>query len=485
MAVDQSVCALGMPQERSSRQAGGKPVKREEMDKKKMAADCYRRGVEAVEKSNWDLAVEMFGMAVKFVPENLMYRQLLRGNQRKKYNDNRSGAGALAKSKLMGIRGRIKKAKSKGEWDEMDKACEEGLSLNPWDVQLNLELAESAKARDFMEVARFALQCAWDTDKNNKQISWQLAELLEERGEYDEAAKVWEHVCKLDPNDGAARSKLTGAHTKKTLDRGGYEEADTTKKVAVLRGGGKSSGEVVAPGESQEADLKHAIRKEPQKVEHYLKLADYYKRNGQLDEAHKVLEQALQVSGNSQDVREQLEDVELARMYKNVEIAREKAQSARDDAARQRAVDLNTEYQKRRLEVLVRRVERYPQDLNLKFDLAQVFMLFKKWPQAIPLLQQASQNKRLKVQALVNLGECFYADKKLPLAKGQLERAVAELNSAEDPKLFVKAHYRLGLICQELGDNQAAEQHYGEVLVVDYEYKDARARLEKLQEGEG
>ena len=449
-----------------------------------MAADCYRRGVEATEKHNWDLAVEMFGMSVKFVPENLTYRQLLRGNQYKKYNENKSGAGALAKSKLMGIRGRVKKARTKSEWDEMDKACEEGWrSIRGTCSQPDAE--QALRAREYMEVARFALQCAWRVDQTNKQISWQLAELLEERGEYDEASKVWEHICKLDPNDGNARSKLTGSHTKKTLDRGGYEEADTTKKVMAGRTPGKPSADAAAPGESQEADLKHAVRKEPQKVEHYLRLADYYKREGKLDEAHAALEQALQVSGNDANVREQVEDVELLRMHKNVELAKERAGESGDETARKNAAELSNEYQKRRMEVLVRRVERYPQDLNIKFELAQIFMLsiFKKWPQAIPLLQQASQNKRLKVRSLVGLGECFIHDKKLSLAKGQLERAVAEINAPDDPKLFVKAHYMLAWVFEQLGDKPAAENHYGEVLVVDYEYKDARERLEKLQGG--
>lgn len=452
------------------------------MDKKKLASDCYRKGVEAMEKQNWDLAVEMFGMCARFVPDNAMYRQLLRKSEYRKYNDNKSGAGALAKSKLIGIRSRIKKAKAKEEWEEVDKACEEGLAVNPWDVQLNVELGEAAKARDYSDVARFSFLEARNLEPSNKQINWQLAELLEERGEYDEASKVWTHICKLDPLDGIARSKLTGSHTKKTLDRGGYENADTTRQV--MAGRNPKSGDLAAPGESQEADLKHAIRKEPQKVENYLKLADYYKREGRLDDSHATLETALQVSGDNPNVREQFEDVELLRMNKNVELAKERAASG-DDDARQHAVALATEYAKRRLEVLSRRVERYPQDLVLKFDLAELLMssFFGKFTQAIPLLQQASQNKRLKSRALIKLGQCFIKDKKVSLARGQLERGLAEVNAPEDPKLFVEAQYLLGRVCEELKDLPAAEKHYGEVLVWDYEYKDARARLEKLQGG--
>ncbi len=448
-----------------------------------MASDCYRKGVEATEKKNWDLAVEMYGMCVRFVPENLAYRQLLRSCEFKKFNDNKSGAGAFAKSKLLGIRSRIKKAKAKEEWTEVDKACEEGLAVNPWDVQLNLDLAEAARNRQYMDVARFALSTAWDVDRNNKQLSWSLAELLEERGEYDEASRIWQHICQLDPNDGTARSKLTGSHTKKTLDRGGYESAGGTREVMMNRGQAGKGAEAAAPGESQEADLKHAIRKEPAKTENYLKLADFYKRENRLDEAHTTLEKGLEVSGNDPNVRELLEDVELLRMKDNLEKAKERAAQGGDDTARKNAAALSTEYNKRRLEVLTRRVERYPQDLTLKFELGQLLMVFQKWPQAIPLLQQASQNKRIKVKALAHLGKCFIYDKKLPLAKGQLERAVAELTFDEDPKLFLETYYNLARVCEETGDKTAAEAHYGEILVRDYDYKDARQRLEKLQGG--
>lgn len=443
-----------------------------------MASNCYRKAVEAIEKQNWDLSIEMLRMCAKFVPDNVMYRQLLRNSEMKKYKDNGTGAGKLAKGKLIGIRSKIKKAKGKEAWDEMDEACEEGLAVNPWDVHLNVDLANAAQAREHMDVAKFGMLMAAKADPNNKQLNWQFAELLEERGEYDEAATVWEHICKLDPNDGTARSNLTASHTRKTLDRGGYESANSTKNVMT---GKQAQAGAAAPGESQEADLKHAIRKEPDKYEHYLKLADYYKRNGQLAEAHQTLTQALDVSGNDPNVREQLEDVELTQFRENLEIAKEKA-AAGDEAAQKNASELAKEYNKRRLEILSRRVERHQQDLNLKFELASVLMIFQKWPQAIPLLQQASKNKRLNVPALVNLGRCFIQDKKLPLAKAQLKRAVEDLDT-DDPKVFCDAHYMLGWVCEKLGETADAEDHYGEVLVVDYEYKDARERLEKLQAG--
>ncbi len=40
-------------------------------------------------------------------------------------------------------------------------------------------------------------------------------------------------------------------------------------------------------------------------------------------------------------------------------------------------------------------------------------------------------------------------------------------------------------VTEQLGDKATAEKHYGEVLVVDYDYKDARQRLEAIQGGPG
>lgn len=446
------------------------------------AGECYRRGNDAMQKQNWDLAVEMFSSCVKFVPDNLLYRQFLRNSTKKKYNDNGKGAGTFGKTKLMGIRSRIKKARTSENWEEASKAIEEGLYLNPWDTQLNVELAEVSIELERGEIAKFAYMEAIKSDPKNKAHLIALAGLLRDRGEYDEAIKAWEHVSRLDSQDLTAMRKITELQTEKTTHRGGYETAEKTRDVMATRmaaSAGKATGS--APGESEEADLKHAIRKAPAVVENYMKLATYYKGVKKFQAAYDTLVTALEVSKDDPGVREQLEDVELLLMRYSLEEAKSQAQQSGDDEARKKAADLSIALRDRRIEVLTARVERYPQNLSLKFDLAQLLMQLQKWTQSIPLLQKASQDPRLKSKSFVALGKCFVYDKKLPLARGQFERAVPDLNPDTEPDTFKECHYLLGRVCEELGDGPAAETHYGEVLVQDYDFKDARARLEKLQ----
>lgn len=451
----------------------------------KLCADCWRRGTEAMQKQNWDYALEMFGTCVSLKPENLVYRQTLRGCTYRKYDNNKSGAGGLAGMKLMAVRNRAKKARGKQEWAEMDKAAEEGLRLNPWDVGLNMDLGEAAKQREFLEVAEFGYKCAFEADPKNKENALVYVNLLQEIGKYTDAIKVTETLSKLYPGDIALQRLWTQLQTLQTTAQGGFDEASSTRDVRRRGAAEIRQGESVAPGQSEENDLKHAIRKEPDKVEHYQKLAAFYRKEKKLDQAHETLKKALELSGGDVNYREQVEDVELDMLRKNRDMAREAAQQdAANETARKNFEQLEKELIKRELEVFTNREQRYPKDLRLKFDIAVRYMRFQKWSEAIPRLQKASQDTRMKAEALARLGTALHKDGKTSLARGQLERAIPELNPEKDQKLFLDAHYDLGRICEELGDLPAAEKHYGEILVIDYDYKDARQRLEKIQGGQ-
>jgi tetratricopeptide (TPR) repeat protein len=453
--------------------------------KDKLCADCWKKGTEAMQKQNWDYAIQMFGTCVSIKPEHVVYRQTLRGCTQKKYDNNKTGAGTLAKTKLMGIRGRIKKARGKEDWAEMDKAAEEGLLLNPWDPGLNCDVGEAAQKRDFMDVAEFAYKSAYESDRKNKELATKYADILEARGKYTDASSVLTIVGKLDPNDMDVQRKITRLQAQETTVRGGFEDAESTQD---LRAKGSQAtktvrqGESVAPGQSEEDDLKHTIRREPDRLEHQHKLATFYRREKRYEEALEVLNRVLQMSGGDIAYREQIEDVELDVLRKNRDIARDHAST--DETARKNYEELEKELAKRELTVFLAREDRYPQDMKLKMELALRLMRFGKFIEAIPRLQKASADTRLAGPAFARLGMCFYKDGKPGLARGQLERSLPHLNHEKDPKLFKESYYNLARIYEDLGELAKAESCYGEILVVDYEFRDSRQRLEKLQSGE-
>lgn len=464
----------------------------EEQRKRKLAADCMKRATEAMQKGNWEYACAMWGTAAKMVPENVMFRQSLRGCQRKLYKDNKSGA-SMAFLKINGVRSKVKKARAAKNWAELDVAAEEGLMINPWDGQFNADLGESARQREMFEVATFAYETATapDSAPDNKEFLVALAACYEARRNFNKAVGTLQKVMKLDPLNGEIRSKINAIGAIEAMHVGNYEDASNTQDVRPetikqgyeesVKGDAKSKEDVLAPGESMENDLQRAIKKDPGNVARYLKLADFYKREGKLEESARTFKQALDVSGDA-NVREQMEDVELDMVRKNVQFAKEAAtRNPQDPAAKQNKLELEKELRDQEIEVFSRRVERYPADLKLKHELAMRYMAGAKHSLAIPLLQQASKDVRIEAQVLVSLGKCFLAQKQNQLANRQFQKAIEKLNSADHPEAFVDCHYLMGRLAEAANDLPQAEMHYSEVLAVNYNYKDTSKRLEEIQ----
>jgi tetratricopeptide (TPR) repeat protein len=119
--------------------------------------------------------------------------------------------------------------------------------------------------------------------------------------------------------------------------------------------------------------------------------------------------------------------------------------------------------------------------MRRKLELAQRYRSAKQPSKAIPLLQQAVTDPRIKVDAQVLLGECFIDEKKLDLARRQFERALEGISPQDSPAAYKSAHYLLGRIYEKAGKKDEAIQHYNDVLNVDYEYRDVLKRMQELE----
>jgi tetratricopeptide (TPR) repeat protein len=457
-------------------------------NKKKIAADCFRKGNDAMEKKSFDYAVKMHTSAVQLVPDNLMFRQTLRGCERYLYNNNKKGATlARLRLRLRGIRGKIRKARSKSNWTALDQTAENGLSLNPWNAQLNADMADACFHLGFTEIAEYGYKTAVDNDPENKVFLEKLGDIYELRGNYSQAIECWKKISKLDPNNGYVRSKITGLEATAVMDRGGYEGAKTTHEVRrTAYDDYRPATEkfvpdsVAGPGVSLEADLLRAIRKNPADKGSYHKLAEFYRRQKEFAKATEILQQAFEATGGDYGIRQFMEDIELDRRRHEIELARS---LTKDEAGKKNIEGLKRELHQREIEIFSTRVERYPMDASLKYELSIRYMKSKDYKKAIPLLQAATVDQRREPQVRVALGKCFIAEKQLKLASYQFEKAVEKLNAHDDGEVYCEAYYILGRLYEDADETEKAETAFSNVLSVDYSYKDARERLERHQGG--
>lgn len=488
--------AVARPTQKRDPQSGHNKALTAMNEREKGAAEWYRKGTEAMGHQNWNYSVECFTNAGRLAPDNLLYRQARVGCLRKSYGENGTGA-RMAGVRLVAIKGRIKKAKMSKNWKAVETAAEEGLAINPWDAQLFFDLGVSTQEQENMDIARYALERAVELDRNNVDFNRRLGEFLFERRDYKPARTCFERVYKLEPTDSEARSMMGRIDAATVLDRKGLDDAESTRDAMVEqpeepvnayeadRRARRGRSAAAAPGESEEADLIHAIRKDPKNLGLYLKLADHYKNSRKLGQASDQLEKALEVDPDNGEIRELQLEIEVLRLREEAALAEKRARAYPDkEHLVEKAKMLTQQVIQKEVELLTLGVELNPTDLKKKFELGQRLASrhIKDFARAIPLLQQSTANPNIKLAATVLLGECFAREGRSDLARRQLQKAVEGLNFQDHPNEFRSSHYLLGRLYQAAGKIDEAEHHYGEVLAVDYEYRDVLKRMEQLGE---
>jgi hypothetical protein len=109
-------------------------------------------------------------------PGDLAQRQSLRELERNVRADHveaeQSASAAITEIGWIIHRARHKRTGELIDWDVIDHAAEQGLAINPWDVELHLELGHACRARGYHDVAQFAYRCALEIAPDRADI-WQ------------------------------------------------------------------------------------------------------------------------------------------------------------------------------------------------------------------------------------------------------------------------------------------------------------------------
>ena len=135
------------------------------------------------------------------------------------------------------------------------------------------------------------------------------------------------------------------------------------------------------------------------------------------------------------------------------------------------------------LSVFFERVKQYPTDNRIRFEYAKRLFSGRRFDDAIPLLQQARADRKHRAQCDLYLGRCFHE-------RGYHGQAVSVLSKAvEDSEVSDDEHgkglrYWLGRSQEADGDVAGALASFGQLLQLDYNYRDVRARMDALRKNQ-
>lgn len=461
-----------------------------ESPRQENAKRSFQTGNDAAQKGNIDYAIAMYRQAVKLAPDSLIYRQALRGIERRKFGNDPKKVGMLVGMKNQTILMSAKSARSKGKYQEALELCEDAFANNPWDVGAARVAAEAAEELDFGSVSQWLLDSVQEVAAKGKDADFFrfAASVYEANESWAKAIACWEQVKKINPNDQDINRKINALSAASTIKRAGLDDAVEERSQA------KPAEEAVESAQEKLDRLKREqltpeqrlikeIIGDPKATHAYVQLAEYYTLRDELDKAEKVLAKGLKENTGDAGLTQILEDTQIARLKKAISAQTIRVQERPEETAAQVKLDeLNKMLAKYEIQAYRRRAELHPEDAKVHYDFGLILARTGAHDEAIPEFQAAARYgsaPAIKIQALLRMGESFEANSVPKLAERNYKEAI-KLLEPEDKENLLALHYRLGRVNESLGNREAAEEHYNEVLAVDYKYQDAADRLRRL-----
>ncbi|MCG8409583.1 MAG: hypothetical protein MI923_30625 [Phycisphaerales bacterium] len=197
------------------------------------------------------------------------------------------------------------------------------------------------------------------------------------------------------------------------------------------------------------------------------------------NDAIQLLESEYDSAGNYV-FRQKADELRIRQLNRHRRELETKAKAKPDSAELKEQIEAHTRRQlEAETEIFEHRLKQYPTDLKIKFQLALRYFYAKRYDEAIPMFQQTVADGRVRAESRLYMGCCFYDKQFYPQAVETLRLAVNELESRTSSVAFA-LNYWLARALERSGEVGEAKKVYGHLIQLDYNYRDARQRLEKL-----
>lgn len=464
-------------------------------EQRRIAAENFERARQVLNTGNFDYGISLLTLCCKLEPGSLIYRRALRAAQKEKYGGNLRGS-RFAFLTTPRHKARVKAAKAARDYLRVLEVGEVVLTKNPWDLGTQMDMAEAFDALGLLDLAVYTLDQAREKYSKDPTLNRALARLLEKRGDFSTAIKLWQQVRDAVPTDVEAAHKAKDLAASETIARGKYQDVAAGSKESPVLGRMESQavdkqdklGRDVAP-------LLKRIEASPTEPTLYIQLAALYRRHGQDDRALAALQQGLGPTGHHFTLQLEVMELELLPYRRNLELAEAKLKEARsrgdsddDDVSIEELEKSHTkmakEVETREVEILRVKADRFPADLSHRYELGVRLFKADRIEEAITELQQVKKDEKLKGRAAMYLGACFRHRNNWRLAQRNFEDALTSLPET-DEAARKEVLYQLATGSAENGDIARALDLGHELANLDYGYKNIGKLLDEWQGGPG
>ncbi len=444
----------------------------------------YNKGFSAFERGNLDFAIDLLSKCLEIEPAFLQARKFLRAAEISRFKQAKHGSFGrkMMMAKAMPALATASMLLGSGKTDKALIAFDKLLQDDPLNPKYALPFAKAASAAGIPEAGVQTLEIIKEHNPNDADLFKSLGQLYTEIGQVRQARECFEHLVELRPNDADAVKLLKDASARESIDGDGWQQASEQEGGSfrsMIRDEEEATrlekeSKAVKSGSDADAliaDMLAKIENEPQNVNYYRALARLYAQNQQFDQGAATLKKAIEMNPGDPELDNTLSQMRLQQFDHEIEQLR-KAGDADGVAAREQE-RLEFEFAD-----VQEKVERYPNDLELRFRWGQLLYNNDYFNEAIQQFQLAQRNPKNRLRALYFMGLCFKAKSQLDMARDQFETAKNELTSMDSTKKDVC--YELGSVYEAMGVKEKAIENYKLIYQADISYKDIARKIESL-----
>jgi tetratricopeptide (TPR) repeat protein len=367
----------------------------------------YQKGTDALSRDNLDYAIDLFNQVLDKEPALYDCRKALRTAQIKKVGT----GGGFFKKVLSGAssspfiaKGQLALRRNPAEALHI---AEQILNHDPQSSAGHRLIVEAAKAMELPRTAVMSLEMLFRNSPRDRDLAIEFANALAENGEPTRAENILVEFARSHPNDSEIAQALKDVSARKTLDEGGYETlADgqgsyrdilKNEKEAVSLEQEKRVQKTEDVAERLIKEYETRLKTEPSNLKLLRSLAELYTQKKRFERALEFYQRVKdsEAGGSDPTLDRAIADTIVRRYDHQLDQLDKDAPGYAEEAAKLTAEKMNfqiTECQKR--------VERFPTDLTIRFEMGTLYFQAGKIAEAIQEFQKSQANPHKRVASM-------------------------------------------------------------------------------------
>ena len=448
----------------------------------------YKTATEAIERRNYDYAIELLLPRVTQEPTNIKARKLLWMAGRRRFDNSgkkasfMSGLGPQISLAIHGLMGKT---------NEMLVDCERYLLANPNNPVMRNKLGETAFKAGDRETAIITYESTLEIDPKNVMAMRQLGRLYKsrfddthERDDLVLAMKRFETILETTPTDREADSASKQFAAQLTIDDGGWTDTEGDVRDTLVRDKDEavaleSEGRMIKSEDELEKDIKkteEAIKKDPGQARLYIRLGSLQLQKKRFKHAKEAFEKAREIEPTNTLTRARLGDVTIEFLQTRIDMIKENLKENPTDELKTELAQTEKQLSDFKVKEFRKRVAEQPTNMDVHDKLGKLLYGLGDYDGAMQMFQKSVSDPRFKMAANHMLGKCLIGKEMYDRAVGMFDRAVAGTVVMNETVKAVQ--YDLGETYIKMGEWKKAEEAFGKVYDSDVGYRDVSEKME-------